>query len=292
MKVYERLIVRLKGRTLALAKASRPTGRAIEDDQQAQKALFEGTCRLQITFDQALAYAGALNEEIAERKRVEKELRGREALIRAALESTADGILVVNEEGDVTHRNRRFSEIFRMPEELADMRESRRVLSCLFNQIAEPRTQLSNIRMLGHEPEPGFETLHFKDGRVIQRFSFPLMRDGKAAGCVWSFRDVTGQELAERKHERREKLEGVLEMAGAVCHEVNQPLQVLSACAERMLDATPEDDHSYSQLEKIARSVETIAAITRKLQSIARYETKEYCSGIRIVDIDRASRLR
>jgi sigma-B regulation protein RsbU (phosphoserine phosphatase) len=89
---------------------------------------------------------------------------------------------------------------------------------------------------------------------------------------------------------RGEKLRGVVEMAGATCHEFNQPMQVISGYAELLLKQIPQASPLYAKVLKIREASETMAQITNKLQQITRYETREYFDGIKIIDIDKASR--
>lgn len=95
---------------------------------------------------------------------------------------------------------------------------------------------------------------------------------------------------AQDERLERERLQGVLEMAGAVCHELNQPMQVLSAYCERSLrtvmEGSPVNEHIRGILEKI----DSMAAIVRKLERIASYQTKDYIEGKRIIDIDKSCR--
>jgi sigma-B regulation protein RsbU (phosphoserine phosphatase) len=88
---------------------------------------------------------------------------------------------------------------------------------------------------------------------------------------------------------QREKLRGVLEMAGATCHEFNQPMQVISGYCELLLKQVPKDNQVYGQVAKILDAVDSMIKVTRKLQSITRYETREYIKGSMIIDIDKAS---
>ena len=89
---------------------------------------------------------------------------------------------------------------------------------------------------------------------------------------------------------QREKLRGVLEMAGATCHEFNQPMQVISGYCELLLKQVRKDSQVYGQVAKILDAVDSMIRVTRKLQSITRYETREYIKGSMIIDIDKASR--
>lgn len=95
---------------------------------------------------------------------------------------------------------------------------------------------------------------------------------------------------AERDRMEQERLQGVLEMAGAVCHELNQPMQVLCAYCERSLKTILEDNPLGGHLRGIVDKIDHMALIIRKLEMIATYETKDYIEGKRIIDIDKACR--
>ena len=88
---------------------------------------------------------------------------------------------------------------------------------------------------------------------------------------------------------QREKLRGALEMAGATCHELNQPMQVVSGYSELLLKQVGEGSRLRAQITKIQEAVESMIGITRKLQSITKYETRQYIKGSWIIDIDKAS---
>lgn len=92
----------------------------------------------------------------------------------------------------------------------------------------------------------------------------------------------TAQKLAEDQ-----RLKGVLETAGGVCHELNQPLQyILGAVQILMMDLAPEDP-MYKSLETILGRVSKMGDITRKLTAITQYRTRKYPGGHHIIDIDR-----
>lgn len=100
-----------------------------------------------------------------------------------------------------------------------------------------------------------------------------------------------GRRILEMQAElmQREKLRGVLEMAGATCHEFNQPMQVISGYCELLLRQIPEEDRIHGQISRILQAVRSMIDVTRKLQMITKYETREYIEGARIIDINKAS---
>ena len=87
----------------------------------------------------------------------------------------------------------------------------------------------------------------------------------------------------------REKLQAVLETAGAICHELNQPMMAISGHTELLMETLDSGDPVYQKIEKIKSQVERMSAITQKLMGITRYETKDYVQGERIVDIEKSS---
>jgi len=86
----------------------------------------------------------------------------------------------------------------------------------------------------------------------------------------------------------KEKLQGVLEMAGAVCHELNQPLMAISGYSELLLMDMPEDKIQHKSLKKIKQQVDRVGDITKKLMCITRYKTKSYLNK-NIIDINAAT---
>jgi phosphoserine phosphatase RsbU/P len=89
---------------------------------------------------------------------------------------------------------------------------------------------------------------------------------------------------------RRQKLQGVLEMAGAVCHELNQPLHIVSGYSEMLLEDLDESDPRAEALRIIKEQVGRIGELTRKIMRITEYRSKDYLGGqSTIVDIQEAS---
>ncbi|MBI9082805.1 MAG: PAS domain-containing protein [Desulfobacterales bacterium] len=121
------------------------------------------------------------------------------------------------------------------------------------------------------------------------RLSKMLDISGKFAGAVVIVEDYTDRFLAEQERLRREKLEGILELAGAVCHELNQPVMAISGYSELALMSIDPDHALYGKLNKIGQQVQRMGDITKKLMLLTRHETKRYTKGERILDIDRSS---
>ncbi len=101
--------------------------------------------------------------------------------------------------------------------------------------------------------------------------------------------EITRQEQLESERRKREKLQGVLEMAGAVCHELNQPLMTISGYCEMILSGLPDDDPLCSLITTIKDQSDRIGKLTYRIGRITKYKTKDYVSDGKIIDIEKAS---
>jgi len=184
-------------------------------------------------------------QEIAERKRVEDALRESGTLLRSTLESIEDGILVVNEKGKITHSNARFSEMWRVPKKIMAAKNSNALLEFVKNQLKNPKEFLAKVGKLYETTEQDFDTLYFKDGRICERLSFPLVIDKKAQGRVWSFRDVTERTKAKEEIKRlKEFNEGIIQnMVGGIV--VDNAAEKITFVNPAMMDIL---GYSYDEL--------------------------------------------
>jgi PAS domain S-box-containing protein len=135
--------------------------------------------------------------DLSQRKQAETAVCESEQLLRATLESTADGILVVDEDGKVSHFNSRFAEMWRIPAELLETRDDKKLLEFVLDQLDDREAFLTKVRDLYGSRDEDLETIRFRDGRVFERYSSPLTRNGDLSGRVWSFRDITERKRAE-----------------------------------------------------------------------------------------------
>jgi len=143
--------------------------------------------------------------DITERKRAEEALRQSEVELRGILDTTADGILAVDSHGKMVRANRRFADLWRIPTSLMATGDDQQLLDFVLHQLSEPEAFLQKVQALYGSIEEATDTLRFKDGRIFERYSAPLIKEGSLVGRVWSFRDITERKVAEEVLRASEK---------------------------------------------------------------------------------------
>jgi PAS domain S-box-containing protein len=219
----------------------------------------------------------AIVRDITERKLAERAIRDSADMLRSTIESTADGILVVNDQGKTVYTNRKFSEMWRIPEELLATHDDEKLLNFVMDQLADPDLFVEKVHSLYMSRDVDIDTLYFKDERVFDRYSCPLVKDGQIAGRVWSFRDITEKIQSERqKNQLKEKLERARRMeslgilAGGVAHDLNNMLGPLVGYPELILRKLSEDSPVRQQVVRMGRSAKDAADVIQDLLTLAR----------------------
>jgi len=130
--------------------------------------------------------------DLTARKAIEAQLLSTLSLLSATLDATSDGILVVDREGAITTVNRKFMELWRLPDELIAARDDAAAMAFVLDQLSNPEVFVKKVAELYAHPEAeSHDVLDFVDGRVFERYSQPQYVDGEIVGRVWSFRDST-----------------------------------------------------------------------------------------------------
>ncbi|MCP3136143.1 sensor histidine kinase [Pyxidicoccus xibeiensis] len=203
--------------------------------------------------------------DITEQRRAQEGLQHTVSVLEATLESTADGLLVVDRAGEATAYNRRFKEIWGLSDAQAGLGDAA-MLDTVRDRLKDPEAFFARVRELYAMPEAeSFDVVELRDGRVLERYSLPQRQRGTITGRVWSFRDVSARVRAEREQERllREAHEAIQvrdDFLSIASHELKTPLtplrlhlQLLRHALESHQPVTPgRVDKALAQVRKLS----------------------------------------
>jgi PAS domain S-box-containing protein len=144
--------------------------------------------------------------DIDKRKRVEKELQSSKTQLWTILQSTADGILAVDNKGKLLHANQQFRELWRISQNLMECGDEQILLDFVLDQLTNPDVFLRKVQLLNGSDEVDTDILTFKDGRVFERYSSPMITGDAVTGRVWSFRNISEQKRTEEALRESENL--------------------------------------------------------------------------------------
>jgi PAS domain S-box-containing protein len=147
--------------------------------------------------------------DITERRLAEEKLNNSMSQMKATLESTADGILVVDNNGRITDYNDQFRRFWNIPPEILAAKDDETAMRFVLEQLKAPDQFVAKVKELYAHPDAvSLDVIEFKDGRVFERYSQPQKIDGTSVGRVWSFQDIT-----RRKHDEEELRKSYAEIA-------------------------------------------------------------------------------
>ena len=153
----------------------------------------------------------------------------------------------------------------------------------------DPAIRAKMVKTLQEEGEVRDLEVRFrmKSGEIRHvLWSAEVIDYGDEKCCLAMTRDITARKRAELERLEKEKVQGVLETAGAACHELNQPLQFIYYLLNDISQENPQSE----SVKEMKKQCDRMRAITNELESITTYETTDYIQGSKIIDIHKASK--
>lgn len=221
--------------------------------------------------------------DITERIEAEEALRENTERIETIIHSMPVGIVIVDEETrEIIDANPQATLLIGAPVERIAGHQCHKFI-CTGEEGKRP------ISDLGMDTDSSEHILRTADGKnlPIHRTAIPVTIDDRKC-LIESFFDISEHKRAELERIEREKMQGVIEMAGAVCHELNQPMQSVFGYSELLIMDMEKGDHFYEHISNIKGQIDRMGGITKKIMRITRYKTKDYLKN-KIIDIDEAS---
>ncbi len=237
-------------------------------------------------------YFLAMVEDITLRKKAEAELENSFSLLKATLESTADGILVVDGAGRIVQHNQKFMEMWRIPAEVMESKNDMEAINFVMDQLMHPKDFVTQVRQLYTEPESTTsDLLDFKDGRVFERYSQPQKISGKSVGRVWSFRDITERKQAEAELiAAKEKAEESDRLKTAflhnVSHEIRTPMNAIIGFSALLNEPDTTEAERHQFIDIIFQSGSQLLSIINDIVDIANVESGQTKLNIKELNLN------
>lgn len=215
--------------------------------------------------------------DISERKNAEIKTFEALAQTEATLEATDNGILVTGTRGKVLRNNQRFTEMWGITSNLINNPDEKALFESLSLQLLEPEKFQQKVEesIEGSESEIS-GIFEFKDGRIFELNSRSMKMNGKLAGRVWSFSDITERKQAELAlYEAKETAEIANKTKGEflanMSHEIRTPMNGVIGMTELLLDNPLEAEQEHRALT-IKRSAEALLTIINDILDFSKIE--------------------
>jgi diguanylate cyclase (GGDEF)-like protein/PAS domain S-box-containing protein len=221
-----------------------------------------------------------IGRDMRDRKRAEREILEAVTLLESTLESTADGILVIDNSGRILSYNQRFVEMWDVSAEVMESGEDRLALDSVLLQLADPEEFLKTVTELQAKPTAeSFDVVELRDGRRFERYSIGRQVVESMHIRVWSFRDVTARFAAEaalRESEMRYRLLFEQNAAGVYVTRLDGTIIDCNVTFASTLGLRRADLISSNVRERYARPVERdeITSILRDAGALSSVEVE------------------
>jgi signal transduction histidine kinase/FixJ family two-component response regulator len=219
----------------------------------------------------------ALQAEVVEHTRAEEELRWKTAFLEAQVNSSIDGILVVDEQGKKLLQNQRMTDLWKIPQDIADEKDDAAQIQFITRRAKNPNEFAGKIAYLNSHPdEVSRDEIDLIDGTVLDRYSSPVRdKAGKYYGRIWAFRDITQRRTLEAQFRQAQKMEGIGQLASGVAHDFNNILAVIQMQAGLLKTGpalSPQQLEAAGEIEKAAGRADSL---TRQLLLFSRKQTMQ-----------------
>jgi PAS domain S-box-containing protein len=276
--------------------------RDITDRRKAEEELSIHRKHLEDLVEERTSEVAEINSqlliELSERKRVEEAIRKSEERYRLLADNAHDVIWIAGLDTRLIYISPSVLRALGFSVEEAMARTMKKAFTPASFDMAMQTFAEEMAKETSGQYDPNrsrildIEMFH-KDGSIVPfevHYSFLRDSDGRPNGVLAIARNITERNKAEEEKRHREKLQSSLEIIGAICHEMNQPMQIISGYAELLVKNLPENRPLYDRLRAIISQIERMSTITARLMKIKDYETKDYMGWRKILDINKSSR--
>ncbi|MBC6430113.1 PAS domain-containing protein [Nostoc sp. HG1] len=255
--------------------------------QQTSLALQTTNAALESKVQELLSELSAVKEQLCREKasdhQTETELEKSLSLLKATLDSTADGIIAITSKGDILTCNQKFFQMWQIPDSLIMPLKHTQYLNFYKNQLKAPEFFCRRIQELdGQLDFQGHDILEFKDGRVFELYCQPLRLGEQIIGTVWSFREITKHKQTEKEirfalKQEKQLAEDRAHFVSMASHEFRVPLNIISfstSLLKRYRHCWTEEK-KLQYLQRLETAVEQMSHLMDEFITLDRAEVRK-----------------
>lgn len=226
-----------------------------------------------------------LARDISIYKITEEKLERKERILRATINATDDGIIVVDRSRQILEANELYYNMWNIPWEIYSLNNETANTKFIMKQLAEPDSFEAWVNRIYGAPAADHNQVRLLDGRIVDVQSAPLMDKGDILGVVWSFRDVSVRALMEAKLRiSEERYRMLVDLSSEGIFVIINGKIVFTNAAGLKIFATDklEDIYQHNLLDYMDQDVATIG---EQLEDVARGNVVESIFSNRITDL-------
>ena len=212
-----------------------------------------------------------------ERRLTAEKLRWQTTLLEAQLESSLDGILVVDNQGKKILQNRRMEEMWKNSrvEGAGKVDAAQAVFNPSFEK--HPQQFIEKVAYLNSHPEEAsHDVMELVDGTVLDRYSAPVRdKTGKNYGRIWSFRDITERRKLEAQFRQAQKMESIGMLAGGIAHDFNNILSAIMGNLYLAKLEAAEQPALLEPLDNISQAAKRAGDLVNQILTFSRQNKQE-----------------
>jgi len=241
---------------------------------------------------EAMRKVAALYALALQQKRASMEIQYRDNLLKSIFESTVDGIIVIDNKYKILFSNTNLVKILEIPDSFLNAQSYEKLLAFVLDKVKEPGAYLLKSHALFRSNKVDQYYVHFKDGRILERISTPLVINGILKGRVLSFRNVTEKMEAEKalidaKLHAEEANRTKSEFLATMSHELRTPLNSVIGFSDLLLARLfgPLNDRQVKYVKNISISGNHLLNLINDILDISRIESGDISLSIETVCI-------